>query len=64
MHGTAVEHLAGEPTEAELDAIKARWIGWGYDVVSVRVIADARLTSRIGPAALNRRLTGGPPLDP
>jgi hypothetical protein len=30
-----------------LEAIKSRWLGWGYDVVSVRVVADGRLSSMI-----------------
>jgi hypothetical protein len=49
MEGTAIEHPDHEPTEAELAAVKQRYIEAGHDVVSVRTVEDARLSSRVGP---------------
>ena len=49
MEGTAIEHLDHEPTEAELDAIKEKYIAQGFDVVSVREIE--RAFPKLGPAA-------------
>ena len=47
--GTSIEHLDHEPSEAELQAIKERYLAMGFDVVSVREIE--RAFPRIGPAA-------------
>ena len=49
MEGTALEHIDHEPSEAELQAIKQRYLSYGHDVVSVRVIE--RAFPKIGPAA-------------
>ena len=51
FEGTSIEPIDHEPAEAELAKIKAKYIGSGHDVISVRVIGDARLSSRIGPLA-------------
>jgi hypothetical protein len=45
----AIEHLDHPPTEAELHAIKERYLAMGFDVVSVRVIE--RAFPKIGPGA-------------
>jgi hypothetical protein len=47
MSGTEIVHLDHEPDDAELDAIKRRYLAWGEDVVSIRLVADARLSSLI-----------------
>jgi hypothetical protein len=54
MPGPSIEPIDHEPDEDELARIKRRYLDYGFDVVSVRVIEDARLSSRIGPLARPR----------